>query len=76
MAADLGVLWREGQLRLDPDAERLFVNSRAKTNRLRVVRRALKLGTHPAKHRDQVSVGMDWSRIDLAQMIAMVAAFR
>lgn len=55
----------------------LFDNSRSmdKADRLRVVRRALKLVTHPARHRDQVSVGIDWSRIDSAQMLAMVAAF-
>jgi hypothetical protein len=55
----------------------LFDNSRnmTKAERLRVVRRALKLVTHPARHRDQVAVSMDWSRTDSAEMIAMVAAF-
>jgi hypothetical protein len=55
----------------------LFQNSRGmdKAERLRVVRRALKLVTHPARHRDQVTAGFSWSRIDSAQMIAMVAAF-
>lgn len=63
---------------IDPQLKRvLFDNSRnmTKAERLRVVRRALKLVTHPARHRDQVAVGIDWSRIDSAQMIAMVAAF-
>jgi hypothetical protein len=46
-----------------------------KGERLRVVRRALKIVTHPARHRDQVAVGIDWSRTDSAQMMAMVAAF-
>ena len=46
-----------------------------KGERLRVLRRALILVTHPARHRDQVTVAFDWSRIDSAQMIAMVAAF-
>ena len=55
----------------------LFDNSRnmTKAERLRVVRRALKLVTHPARHRDQVAVSMDWSRTDSTEMIAMVAAF-
>ena len=63
---------------IDPELKRvLFDNSRnmTKAERLRVVRRALKLVTHPARHRDQVAVGIDWSRTDSAQMIAMVAAF-
>jgi hypothetical protein len=63
---------------IDPELKRiLFDNSRnmTKAERLRVVRRALKLVTHPARHRDQVAIGMDWSRTDSAQMIAMVAAF-
>jgi hypothetical protein len=63
---------------IEPELTRvLFGNSRSmsKAERLRVVRRALKLVTHPARHRDQVAVGIDWSRTDSAQMIAMVAAF-
>jgi len=64
--------------RIDSQLKRvLFDNSRnmTKAERLRVVRRALKLVTHPARHRDQVAVSMDWSRTDSAEMIAMVAAF-
>jgi hypothetical protein len=64
--------------KIEPELKRvLFDNSRnmTKAERLRVVRRALKLVTHPARHRDQVAVGIDWSRTDSAQMIAMVAAF-
>lgn len=63
---------------IPPDVENLlFANSRSmtKAERLRVLRRALKLVTHPARHRDQVTVGIDWSRIDAAQMITMTAAF-
>jgi hypothetical protein len=63
---------------LDPDLTRvLFANSRSMTKgeRLRVLRRALMLVTHPARHRDQVSVAIDWSRMDATQMIAMTAAF-
>lgn len=55
----------------------LFEGSRSMTKeqRLRVLRRALMLVTHPARHRDQVSVAIEWSRIDAAQMITMTAAF-
>ena len=63
---------------LDPDLTRvLFADSRSMTKgeRLRVLRRALMLVTHPARHRDQVSVAIDWSRMDATQMIAMTAAF-
>lgn len=63
---------------IDPDLNRvLFANSRSMTKgeRLRVLRRALMLVTHPARHRDQVSVAIDWSRIDATQMILMTAAF-
>jgi hypothetical protein len=62
---------------LDPVVQRLFDKSRAmtKAERLRVLRRALKLITHPARHRDQVSVGIDWSRIDASAVITMTAAF-
>ncbi len=62
---------------LDPAGQALFANQKAmtKADRLRVLRRALKLVTHPARHRDEVTVGIDWSRIDSAQMIAMTAAF-
>jgi hypothetical protein len=63
---------------LDPEITRvLFGNSRSmtKAERLRVLRRALKLVTHPARHRDEVSVLIDWSRVDATQMITMVAAF-
>lgn len=61
----------------DPAAQALFAKSRSmtKAERLRVLRKALKLMTHPARHRDQVSVQIDWSRIDSLQMITMVAAF-
>lgn len=63
---------------LPPELVRaLFDNSRSmtKAERLRVLRRALKLVTHPARHRDQVSVAIEWSRIDSVQMIMMTAAF-
>lgn len=55
----------------------LFADSRAMTkgDRLRVLRRALKLVTHPARHRDEVTAAIDWSRIDSSQLIFMTAAF-
>jgi hypothetical protein len=63
---------------IDPELNRvLFGNSRSMTKgeRLRVLRRALMLVTHPARHRDQVSAAIDWSRIDATQLITMTAAF-
>jgi hypothetical protein len=64
--------------KIPPDLEHvLFASSKSmtKAERLRVLRRALKLVTHPARHRDQVTAAIDWSRIDAAQMITMTAAF-
>lgn len=61
---------------LDPEITRvLFTNGRtmSKAERLRVLRRALKLVMHPARHQDEVTVNIDW--IDAAQMITMTAAF-
>jgi hypothetical protein len=62
---------------IDPVAQALFANQRTmtKADRLRVLRKALKLVTHPARHRDQISVNIDWSRVDSQEMITMVAAF-
>jgi hypothetical protein len=59
---------------LNADVTRvLFGNGRSmtKADRLRVLRRALKLVMHPARHQDEVTVNIDWSRIDAAQMITM-----
>lgn len=54
----------------------LFAGQRqmSKADRLRVLRQALKVFTHPAHHRDAVSVGMEWSRIDAASTVTMAAA--
>jgi hypothetical protein len=63
---------------IDPEMTRvLFANGRSmtKADRLRVLRRALKLVMHPARHQDGVTVNIDWSRVDAAQMITMTAAF-
>jgi hypothetical protein len=47
-----------------------------KPSRLRIVRRALKLLTHPARHVDDVTVRMDWEREDAVSVLSMtVAAF-
>jgi L-serine deaminase len=62
--------------RVPADLERaLFANSKSmsRAERLRVLRRALNLVTHPAQRRDQVAAAIDWSRIDAAQMITMTA---
>jgi hypothetical protein len=57
-------------------AEALFQKSRSmdKATRLRVVRRALKLITHPARHRDEVTVDIEYDRVDAVSLISMVAA--
>lgn len=54
----------------------LFAGQRqmSKADRLRVLRQALKLFTHPAHHRDSVSVGMEWSRVDAASTVTIAAA--
>lgn len=59
-----------------PPLPELFSGQRqmSKAERLRVLRHALKVFTHPAHHRDSVSVGMDWSRIDAASTISIAAA--
>lgn len=62
---------------IDPEVKRVLFNGTrrmTKAERMRVVRRALKIVTHPARHRDNVAVGIDWSRIDSAAVIQMTAA--
>lgn len=60
----------------DPEFSTLLANTRSKDKaaRLRVLRRALKLMTHPARHVDEVAVRFDWDREDAASAIAMIAA--
>lgn len=57
--------------------EVLFAKSRSmsKSERLRVLRRALVLVTHPARHRDEVAARIQWGRTDAAAMVTMTAAF-
>ena len=53
-----------------------FSNQRTmdKAERLRLLRRAFRVLTHPARHRDEVSVAIDWNRIDAACAISIAAA--
>lgn len=54
----------------------LFVRTRDmdKADRLRVVRYALKVFTHPAMHADEVSAEISYDRDDAVRMVAMLAA--
>lgn len=45
-----------------------------KAERLRLLRRAAKVLTHPARHRDEVAAAIEWSRIDAASIVTMTAA--
>lgn len=53
-----------------------FVGQREidKAKRLRLLRRAARVFTHPARHRDEVTVAFEWNRIDAASTISLVAA--
>jgi len=53
-----------------------FEETRAmdKEERLRIVRRALKVLTHPARHADDVSTSIEWGPTDARATIAMAAA--
>ncbi|MBI3183715.1 MAG: hypothetical protein HYZ28_16375 [Myxococcales bacterium] len=54
----------------------LFENTRQmdKAGRLRVLRRALKVLTHPARHRDEVAVNIEWTPSDARAVVSMMAA--
>jgi hypothetical protein len=60
----------------DPSVQSLFQNTRqmTKAERLRLLRRAAKVVTHPARHRDDVAVAIDWSRIDALSIVSITAA--
>jgi hypothetical protein len=60
----------------DPEFAPLFANSREKDKeaRLRTLRRALIIMTHPARHSDEVSARFEWDREDATAAIAMTAA--
>ncbi|MEW6683522.1 MAG: hypothetical protein AB1451_11470 [Nitrospirota bacterium] len=53
-----------------------FEGTRAmgKEERLRIVRRALKILTHPARHADEVSTAIEWGPADARGAIVMAAA--
>jgi hypothetical protein len=45
-----------------------------KAERLRILREALKVLTHPAHHRDEVTALIEWNRVDAASVITIAAA--
>ena len=50
------------------------VRSKDKAARLRLVRRAMKILSHPARHADEVATQIEWSRTDATAVITMIAA--
>lgn len=60
----------------DQEFQQLFQNTRGmdKEARLRVVRRALKILCHPARHADLVSAQIYWDRADAIAVVTMVSA--
>ncbi len=60
----------------DTAAQELFKNTRAldKAGRLRVLRRALKVFVHPARHGDEDSARIEYCRSDSVAIISMIAA--
>jgi hypothetical protein len=53
-----------------------FANLREKTkaDRVRLLRRALRVFTHPARHADDASSVFEWTRIDASSAISIVSA--
>ena len=45
-----------------------------KADRLRLLRRAAKVLTHLARHRDEVAAAIEWSRIDASSIVTITAA--
>ncbi|MGH7722094.1 MAG: hypothetical protein ACRENL_04560 [Candidatus Dormibacteria bacterium] len=45
-----------------------------KADRLRLLRRAFRTFTHPARHRDEVTVAIEWNRIDAVCAVSIAAA--
>lgn len=60
----------------DEQLARLVGNTRelSKAERLRLLRQALKVLTHPARHADEVAAAIDWTRVDAVSVITMTAA--
>jgi hypothetical protein len=50
------------------------VRSKDKAGRLRLVRRAMKILSHPARHADEVATQIEWNRTDATAVITMIAA--
>ena len=50
------------------------LRSKDKAGRLRLVRRAMKILSHPARHADEVATQIEWNRTDATAMITMIAA--
>jgi hypothetical protein len=60
----------------DSAVQALFANSRQmdKAARLKVLRRAFKLMTHPARHADEVAARFDWDREDAICAVSIASA--
>lgn len=60
----------------DTEFQALFrdVRSKDKAARLRLVRRAMKIFSHPARHADEVATQIEWTRTDATAVITMIAA--
>jgi hypothetical protein len=70
-----GVL-EEVKRALKDDDDIGFANQRDmnKADRLRLVRRAMRVFTHPPHHKDDVTALFEWNRTDAASTISIVAA--
>lgn len=71
----LSVALGEGKY-TDPDMASIFENSRNKNKdeRLRAIRQALMVFTHPARHADEVSAAIEWDRTDAVVMVSTLSA--
>lgn len=60
----------------DEHMTKLVGNTREldKAGRLRLLRQALKVLTHPARHADEVAAAIEWTRTDAVTVITMTAA--
>jgi len=60
----------------DEQLAKLVTNTREldKAERLRLLRQALKVLTHPARHADEVAAAIEWTRTDAVAVITMTAA--
>ena len=50
------------------------IRSKNKSDRIQMLRYTLKVLTHPARHRDEVAVAIEWTRNDAASIVAITAA--